>query len=51
MRRLNLDLPDSINDTTVPPAEPLARTGEGAPLTKALVILVQAHRRDRAGCS
>jgi hypothetical protein len=28
--RLDLDLPDSINDTTVPPAKPLARTGQGA---------------------
>jgi hypothetical protein len=47
--RLDLDLPDSINDTTVPPAEPLARTGQGAPLTKALVILACTSEPHRAG--
>ncbi len=49
MPRLDLDLPDSINDTTVPPAEPLARTGQGPPLTKALVILACTSEPHRAG--
>ncbi len=42
-------VPDCINDTTVPPAEPLARTGQVRPITQALVILACTSEPHRAG--